>query len=406
MNTQAPPPIFGGTPDENPQDFLRSFAREVNHIPIAEKAAIFDNYLKADSEADDWYQALDNATKADWAELRAAFELQYPKSIRVQKTLAEFESELMGKILKEEELGKKVTNGGVEKWTHVVWAEEVMHIALIGKFSDGTQYISLVRKDLPDLLKQKVGAQHTNWKAFTKAISEVDIDFIVEGAARLKKVSDEKRQVEARIKMLERNTSTIVPASPTAPLRTRFAQTHITAPSSPSPANRFPSNPRTQGAFSQPGFRFNFNAEVYPPERAAAFRARIDELPHHPATEAGQAAYKKQLITWVATHGLNTTVSDATPVPLTPGTENTGTRECFTCGQLGHQNPCPQIANRGPKLPRHEQNWRRLVWTNFGAFRASRSVAPAFFVDMNDPFYLAAAELAEADQGKGEGSSA
>ena len=397
----APPPIFSGDSKENPTDFLRGFLREVGQIPSAEIAQAFENYLKAGSDADAWYDGLPLETKASWILLRPAFEAQYPKTAHIKKTVAEYEDELMARTLKEDELGEKISKAGMEKWTHVAWAEDVLHIAKMAGFADGTNYISLVRKSLPDLLKQKVLAQHANWAAFAKAITDVEIDFIIEGATRLKKQAADNRLLEARIKQLERASS--VPASPTAPLRTRLAQTHIT-PTSPQNPSRTFNSPRVLGGFPQPAFRFT--AERYEEPRASAFRARIDTLPHHPDTEQGRAAYKLQVLAWVTKHGANTIVSDTTPVPLTPGTENTGTRECFICGQHGHRNPCPQIMAQGPKVPRNEQDWRRLIWANLGAFRAR--TAAAFYVDtdLDDPFLATAAELAALEnQGKEEGSS-
>ena len=156
---------------------------------------------------------------------------------------------------------------------------------------------------------------------------------------------------------------------------------------------------------AQPSFaRTPFvRTEPLSPERRAILEGNINKLPHHPATPEGLAAYKQQLLHWVRTHGLQTRVSEATPVPLTPGTVIAGSNECFTCGQVGHSGAnraCPSYGTP-QQIPRKEADWRRIVFVNR---RANPPPAATFYVAYDDPFALAAAELE--NQGKGDGSSA
>lgn len=379
--------IFSGKPEENAQDFLRSFRRELRDSDDAAKTASFRDYLRSKSDADDWYEQLPAATKADWGLLQTAFDEQYPAPVRVAKTTAEYERELMEKVLAEKDLGKQVEKAGEKIWTHVAWADDILRIAKQAGVAGSKQYISLVRQKLPDLLKQKLDASYDNWTAFTTAVRTIDSNTIVEGVARLDADAKKHRELQARLEQLERAQT----ASPTAPLRARLARTSLVSRDTPLPA---------QPNFTRPPL---VRTEPLSAERRAVLMSNINKLPHHPATAEGIAAYKQQLVDWVRAHGLQTPVSETTPVPLTPGTVDAGQGECFTCGQVGHNGAnraCPAYGT-AQQLPRKESDWRRIVFINR---RASPSPAATFYVDYDDPFALAAAELA--NQGKGEGSSA
>ena len=391
MTTANATVIFSGKPEENAQDFLRSFRRELRDATDVAKAQAFRDYLRTNSDADNWYEHLPAATQNSWALLQTAFNEEYPATARIEKTTAEYERELMEKVLAEKDLGLKVEKAGEERWTHVIWAEDILRIAKQAGVANSKQYISLVRQKLPELLKQKLNTSFDNWVAFTDAVRNIDADSIVEGAARLRRDAETQRQLKARIEQLERAQASGA-ASPTAPLRARLARTNLNGSNAPLPA--------------QPSFARAPLARTVPlsPERRAILMSNVNKLPHHPATTEGQAAYKQQLLDWIRTHGgLQTPVSETTPVPLTPGTADAGSGECFTCGQVGHSG-----ANRGcaaygtpQQIPRKESDWRRIVFVNR---RASPAPAAAFYVDYDDPFALAAAELA--NQGKEEGSSA
>lgn len=361
MTSANPPLIFSGKPEENAQDFLRSFRRELRDSDDTAKTEAFRDFLRTNSDADEWYAGLPDATKNDWALLQAAFHVQYPATARVEKTTAEYERELMEKVLTEKDLGTKVEKAGEEKWSHVAWAEDILRIARQAGVATSKQYISLVRQKLPELLKQKLATSYKNWTAFTAAVRAIDPDFIAEGSARLKRDAEMHRQLKARIEQLER-AQAAAPASPTAPLRARLARATINSNNAPLPA--------------QPNFVRAplVRTEPLSPERRAVLMTNVNKLPHHPATPEGLAAYKQQLLDWVRAHGLQTTVAESTPVPLTPGTADAGAGECFNCGQVGHNGAnrgCPSFGTP-QQLPRKETDWRRIVFINRRANRPPR----------------------------------
>jgi len=113
-------PFWGDRGDKNPQDFLQSFNHVMGDKSDQHKQKQFVNYLHANSLADDWYGSLDVATCADWVLVEAEFHVQWPKVVVVKKMSTEYEEELLGLWLKDEELGKKETVAGRETYTHLV----------------------------------------------------------------------------------------------------------------------------------------------------------------------------------------------------------------------------------------------------------------------------------------------
>ncbi len=110
--------IFSGAPEENPEDFMRAFLRDMGTADLAQKLDFFENYLKSGSDADNWFTKLDDITKNTWPAVRAAFKARFPAIPTVQKSFAEYEAELSDISLKEEDLGRKVVVGGNEVWSH------------------------------------------------------------------------------------------------------------------------------------------------------------------------------------------------------------------------------------------------------------------------------------------------
>ena len=55
-----------------------------------------------------------------------------------------------------------------------------------------TTYIGQVRKELPKLLREKIGAGHTDWMMFLQAVRDVDVDHIRDGVDIWKKEQDEQ----------------------------------------------------------------------------------------------------------------------------------------------------------------------------------------------------------------------
>ena len=112
-----------------------------------------------------------------------------------------------------EDMGKKEKVAGREIYSHIAWADKMSTIVKGAKLEGTSTYIGHVRKDLPKLLREKVGAGHKDWVTFLKAVRNVDIDQIRDGVEVWKKEQQEQEAIKKRIQQLEKLT-----ASPTAPL--------------------------------------------------------------------------------------------------------------------------------------------------------------------------------------------
>ena len=235
----------------------------------------------------------------------------------------------------------------------------------MAKIETTTTYIGHVRKELPKLLREKVGAGHADWTTFLQAIRDVDVDFIRDGVDIWKKEQNEQEALRKRVQQLEKLT-----ASPTAPLRQQMTTFSIgnAAPNptqQPRQVSAVPENPFT-GVTGGRGNLFQTSKSGAPrPPATQADRAAllicIQKQPHHPDTDAGRQAHRAQQADWAKTHGIGALVTESTPYPLRPGTLPVGSNECFTCGFTGHMGQRDgSTCGSNKALHPHEQTWRAI----------------------------------------------
>ena len=366
MPTEQVNPFHGDKEDENPEDFLRSFFRRMGTANDEVKKQQFPYFLQADSTADEWFDDLQVAEKKDWNAIEGAFNKRWPRKKAVKKTTEEYEEEITGLRLKMDELGKKEKSGGREVYSHISWADKMATIVKGAKIETTTTYIGHVRKELPKLLREKVGAGHADWTTFLQAIRDVDVDFIRDGVDIWKKEQNEQEALRKRVQQLEKLT-----ASPTAPLRQQMTTFSIgnAAPNptqQPRQVSAAPENPFT-GVTGGRGNLFQASKSGAPPRPPATQADRaallicIQKHPHHPDTDAGRQAHRAQQADWVKTHGIGTLVTESTPYPLRPGTLPVGSNECFTCGFTGHMGQRDgSTCGSNKALHPHEQTWRAI----------------------------------------------
>jgi hypothetical protein len=373
----------------------------------AHKQKQFVYFLHSESVADDWFNALDAATRADWDLIEAAFHVRWPKLAVVKKTSTEYEEDLLGLRLKDEELGKKETIAGRETYSHIVWADKMQKLAKGAGVEAGTIYIGQVRKMLPTVIKDKVADKHTDWAAFLKAVRDIDVEYIKDEARELQKRRDTQRAVEARLRQLE-----ALPTSPTAGIRRQMTQTISTGPGGgggSGSGNPFEGGTGGRGnLFAQAGRSYTAPArQPATPADQAALRARIASMPHHPDTQAGKLTHQGQQQAWARDHGAGTRVTELTPYPLRPGTAPINSGECYKCGRTGHIGghcPVPQLQQLHP----NESRWRAICAYILREPRAPVGVRVVAiddygnFATVNDGMGTVDSE----EQGKGEGPSA
>jgi hypothetical protein len=361
MATEHVTPFHGDKDDENPEDFLRSFFRRMGTASDDVRKQQFRYFLQADSTADEWFDGLTAAEKKDWNNIEEAFNKRWPRRKVVKKTKEEYEEEITGTKLQTEDLGKKEKTAGRETYSHIAWADKMETIVKGAKIDETTTYIGQVRKELPKILREKVGAGHASWTAFLQAVRDVDVDHIRDGVSMWKKEQEEQQALKKRVQQLEKLT-----ASPTAPIRQQMTTFSLGNPQqNPTQATRqttTPTNPFT-GTAGGSGNLFTPKNSRPPPTQAdrTALLDRLRKYPHHPDTEAGRQAHRAQQAEWIKTHGLTALVTETTPYPLRPGTCPVNSGECFTCGFLGHLGRRDGSTCGGNRaLNTREQTWRAI----------------------------------------------
>lgn len=370
MSSEHVTPFHGDKDDENPEDFLRSFFRRMGTNTEDVRKQQFPNFLQADSVADDWFEDLKADDKASWGKIEAAFRTRWPRKKAAKKTNEEYEDEIRELTLKMEEVGKKEKVAGREVYTHIAWADKMATIIRGAKLENTTTHIGHVRKNLPTLLREKIGAGHANWTAFLKAVRDIDTDYIRDGVDIWKKEQADQAAVKKRIGELER----LVTSSPTAPIRQQMSTFRIanqppTTPAAPQQVAPVPANPFNTASggrgnlFPQRTTNTPYTPRP-PPTQAdkAALQVQLTKYPQHPETEAGRKAHQAQQADWVKFYGMGTRVTESTPYPLRPGTAPVNSGECFTCGFTGHLGRRDGSTCEGRRpLHQNEQAWRSIV---------------------------------------------
>ena len=156
------PPFHGDKEVESPEEFLRAYYRRMGDKTDEVKKTQFPYYLQPYSVADEWYTELAENEKKSWADIETAFHKRWPKKKQVKKTVDEYEDEILGKKLKEEDLGKKVKITGMEVYSHVAWADKMAITVKGAKLEKTTTHLRQVRMALLNILREKVGTGHAD----------------------------------------------------------------------------------------------------------------------------------------------------------------------------------------------------------------------------------------------------
>jgi hypothetical protein len=409
-----------GREGENPQNFVCAFRREMRSLATTddkEIAKAFVDYLGASSQADIWFEELEEATRKSWDLLEKAFVARWPRITQAKRSEQEIERELLSTTLEEKDLGTKVKIGGVDVWSHVAWADKIAILVNEGSLASKTTHIWQVRDKLPDAIKDAVKSTQTDWTAFLQAVRDTDLQHIRDAVARRKKEEEARRALENCIRILE-----AVQQSPTAGIRTQMNKTSI---SNQQPPTQYPITSRraNEAAFGQSGGQGNLFSSrtgqglgqrpAPTPQQITALRGRINILIHHLNTNAGHAAYRLQLEEWDRKHGRETKVTEETPYPLCPGTAAVCSGECWICGRTGHRRDQCQVPPGSPEcISRQENLWRRICGIMLGSINRKNPTQIQYVAFDRYGHHQSTAWIEEmettkdVEQGKEEGSSA
>jgi hypothetical protein len=386
---------FDGEPDGKIQGptFIMRFLRIMHETQVTadrDKIERFGLYIMPDSPAEEWYANMGSIIRA-WTTFEIEFRSRFPGVQKAKKTGAELEREMLEMELKADDLDKTESYGGVEVEAYKVHAKKLLEMAKRAKIDSGTANIVHVRDKLPEILKDKVGESHADWKAFCTAIEGVDRTYIRDG---VKKHREQEAKINSLTNQLNRVERTLArAANPVSDLTTQFNRTAISNVQTPSnaPQRQFPQQPNTRQAGPRP-------SSITTEDEKAIVRANTVKYPQHPSTAEGRTSYFEQLRTWKAAHGENTPITIHTPFPLRPGTAPVCSGECYTCGMQGHRG-ADCTAEGTARIPPQESRWRALCGRCLGRSRRDQAAAVNHVTDAGEFAWAGYGE----EQGNGEG---
>jgi hypothetical protein len=327
---------FGGWPDQDPEAFIRNAERQMIISGIATpdgQARYLRLCLEVKSPADKWFQSLDQAVKTDWAQLEPAFTLKWTTPQTPAKSYQEKTEELLNHRLRPEQVGEMMPFWGANKYTHIVWAEEVREKVQDLGLETRAEYVYQVRNSLPDAVKEGIEGQTTDWTTFIAAVKAIDIEKLKARAKAEKEQADKERRQAEKEKAQEKVIEELRAQVRRLALASTFATTRQ--------AGQGQQTARTVVVQTNPSTPVTGrNRQTRTPAmeaEKAAIQQRLKTYPHQPDTDAGRATYRRQIAQWTANRGTGDTVTDTTPVPLRPGTAAICSSECFKCGTHGHR---------------------------------------------------------------------
>ena len=150
------PSTFEGNETENPQNFIREVERYIYLNSITDKpikVAIFSTFIYTGSQADIWWNGLDPTKKVTWAEVKKAFETQWPAIVVAAKSQLDYQKELLMLKLKEEEVGKRITVAGVSTWSHLHYHGHLQKLVQDAGVTNAPVFIHQVHEGLPRVIR-------------------------------------------------------------------------------------------------------------------------------------------------------------------------------------------------------------------------------------------------------------
>ncbi|KIK35640.1 hypothetical protein CY34DRAFT_27589, partial [Suillus luteus UH-Slu-Lm8-n1] len=373
---------------ENPQNFLREVERYIHLNRISDEATkviIFSTFISAGSQADIWWNNLTATETASWATVKTAFQGQWPAIVVAAKSTLEYQKELLALRLKEEDVGERITVAGVSTWSHLHYHGRLQKLVQDAGVANAPVFIHQVREALPRVLRDLTSPAPPDWTTFFDEIRNANIDTIQDKARRDKERREAEKAQNLRIAKLESKQADPVEVLRLQMQRTTIGQTNA-QPAAHTNATTRPINNvnTTRNAVPNPSNNTTTRRQIryvtasqnntqrlrsQPPtqEERDLMRARINELLHHPDTTDGHAAYETQIRQWETQWGRGARCTEQSPYPLTPGTAQICSGECFRCGAHGHIGPECQMPV-DDQLPKNESIWRGLSSRILGTF--------------------------------------
>ncbi|VDC07025.1 unnamed protein product [Peniophora sp. CBMAI 1063] len=387
----AMPAKFNGSGD-NPEDFLRSFEGwcfSCEQRADDEKAEAFPLCLKSGSPADIWYKAQPAVTRGSFRALRAAFLTRFPAPEVAARSPEDAEEELEKLELPLDLLGKKISEDGVDVWSHVKYANTAKALALEANILSTTTNLTTLRRKLPAPLVNLLNyTQHTTLEQFFADIKRVNTQKLTRAAEEARSNEQRARKNDQKLAALENQLAAL-----------RMSQRSQSQPQYPTqaansrpPSNAYARQPATfpMGQTQAPIFRRQASAPstgsasagAVPvaelPMPTAAQRAVLAALINVPVpndTPQNMATYTNAFRQATAQLRGPRDLTWDTPIPFRPGTAAPCSAECYRCGTHGHRGQGCQIPNGTDlRLPGYESRWRAMLNRAFPDANKGRTI--------------------------------
>jgi hypothetical protein len=379
-----PQPTFfygdGRSDDLVPGDFIKTIINTFKETSMDSfKVQRLQNGLATNSVAEQWFDDLPPATRADWDLVEAQFKLRWPKEVLVAETIEKRRRKLRNEKLLKDDIGVMVMANGVEMSGQARWASKIQTLSAQADDPSGA-LIHSVWNEMPQIMKKLVKSSYPTWPEFSQAVkdvSEEDIETAMTEERRIMALERDAKALRAQITL----------QSPTAPLRASFSGFNIGRGGNPTGAAVPDADVFQGGAMANNNIMRGFQTPsrgrgfsrggpaVYRANhlRHADLSANTLNMLHHPNTPQGRTDYALQITAWKTANPTKYSGGDEfAPYPLTPGTEAVGKGECFECG-YHHGRTSP---HSGPILDPGESYYRRVANRIIRESRAEANEVP------------------------------
>jgi hypothetical protein len=389
---------FGGWPSQDPEAFFRDLEMRMITSGVTtnqEKARYLRLCLEVRSPADRWLKGLDPAVQADWGQLETAFTQRWVPAQTQTRSNIEKTTDLLKLKLSPKDVGTMVPHRGDSVHAHIAWAEQMEAIVQDLGLATRVEYIQQVTEALPKAVQDSIEGQVTDWTTFLAAVRGINVRRLkgqaeTENAMADKASKEELEELRALVHSLQ--------------LAAKGAST-----ATPQPRQGQPSMTNSR-ANQGTGSTSRGRQPRAPPTDAdkVAIQQKLTVYPHQPDTDTGRATYRQQMAQWTASRNAGDLITEATPVPLRPGTATMCSSECFKCGTHGHRAArCVLADNHPARLSREEARWRAICGSILGpANRAQAQEIHLVFDGQGGMKLELGTEEHEHEEGKEEGSSA
>jgi len=392
-----------------------------------------------------WYEDLKTTeptmNRTDWTRVRKEFKKRWPPLPELEEDLEAKQEELERMRLEDRDLGAKVTYQGQELYSHVTFANQAAHLA--NEIGDTNAFLlPSVRNHLPEAARntlKSTGKKPKTWEEFRKAMTMMPLSDLWEEATEIAKCDSFYMEVTELCARTSGLTPTMTqmtllprpapapalppPPAPQAALPAMLPPRYLNPvpmPCTPtqnrppfngnpqnSLTNLFQATPNTNWApFGSP----TTGAGATPTGRAKEMTGgpfeNWDRRAPYPKTTEGKAAYETAMQAWWERNGFNSRATMADLILLSPGTAQTGTWDCYSCGwndrgdsHFPHSSDNCMIM---PKIPQ-EKSWHAFCGNQARGTTAAEQQNQATIQQIGGyETYQEQTRLMDPNQGNGE----